>query len=594
MPKTWTEGAEEELRSEASVYRKLPPEHLLTAVFIKYFLREGELNQTDFKACFTDGTGDGGIDAVVKFEQDEVDRIALIQSKRVNKIDRNEILDIAHKIGRTIADFEEGRSSKYSIRLRRAYENARTSTENAPLDILICTSATPTASAREKIRESLRNDNYLKDYSIDVFYSEDIEDAIETIDRPREFVDEDFVERDMSSSMLAYHQPGIKEPKGYIANVRASSIGRLFVLHNDKGLFAQNLRTFVRNKKVDDGITDTIVKAPELFWIKNNGITIACSDCRVDGNRIVMYRFSIINGCQTATKIGKSDIRPDKDFLVSCKIIKEDDADQMAAYAEAANAQKPIQDRDLWSNSAEQKLLKRSFENYQPCVYLGIKRGIRAFTKAQRKSRGLRDWQQLDNKLYGQLVLAFHRQRPFVAFSQAGTIFSSNETYKEVFHRKRDFATEVDLLRLHDAFLSWRDDFLESGRSDLQEAIVTQGRFSLISSCALLVKVRRKLVEVSVRNQKEEWRRELTRNDIDGPLFTIDGDVDLPDSTVTRLNGLFNSLVEVQGSVVESDNVGRLYKSEDFHIATLTPRLIDRFQDEFLGRYLREALDAFS
>ena len=156
------------------------------------------------------------------------------------------------------------------------------------------------------------------------------------------------------------------------------------------------------------------------------------------------------------------------------------------------------------------------------------------------------------------------------------------------------FATEVDVLRLHDAFFTWRDDFLEPGRSDLQEAIVTQGRFSLISSCALLVKVRRKLVGVSVRNQRDEWRRELTRNDIDGPLFATDGNVDLSDSTVTRLNGLFNSLVEVHGSVVESENVGKLYKSEDFHVATLTPRLIDRFQDEFLGRHLREALDAFS
>ena len=594
MPKTWTDSAEDELRSEASVFRKLPPEHLLTAIFMKYFLREGELNHSEFKACFTDGTSDGGIDAIVKYEQDEVDRIALIQSKRVQKIDRNEILDIAHKIARTIADFEEGRSSKYSLRLRRAYENARTSTENAPLDILICTSAAPTASAREKIRESLRDDGYLKDYSINVFYSEDIEEAIETIDLPSEFVDEDYVMRETSSNILEYHQPGAEGSKGCIVNAKASSIGRLFVRYNDKGLFAQNLRIFIPNKKVDDGITDTIMNSPEQFWLKNNGITIACSDYRVDGNRIVMYRFSIINGCQTATRIGKLDILPNKEFLVSCKIIREENAEQMAAYAEAANAQKPIQDRDLWSNSKEQKMLKQTFEQCEHCVYLGIKRGIRPFTKAQRKSRGLRDWQQLDNKLYGQLVLAFHRQKPFVAFSQAGTIFSSKETYREVFHRQRDFATEVDVLRLHDAFLSWRDDFLESGRSDLQEAIVTQGRFSLISSCALLVKVGRKLVGVSVRNQKDEWRRELARNDIDGPLFATSGSVDLSDSTVTRLNGLFNSLVEVHGSVVESENVGKLYKSEDFHIATLTPRLIDRLQDQFLGRYLREALEAFS
>ena len=593
MKNSWTTAAENELRAESNAYRKLRPEHLLTAIFMKYFLREGELTSSEFKASFTDGKDDGGIDAIVQYEQDEVDRIALVQSKRVENVDRNEVLDMAHKIARTIDDFEAGKSSKYSLKLRRAYLNARDSTENAPLDILICTSAAPSAAIREGIRESLRNDSYLKNYNTNVFYGEDIEDAIETMDRPREFVEEGEVKRDMESQMLSYHLPGEPQPKGYIANVFASSVSELFVRYNEHGLFAQNLRTFIPNKKVDDGITDTIQMSPDQFWLKNNGITIACSDCRVDGNRIVLYRFSIINGCQTSTRIGKSDVTPETDFLVACKIIKEDDSEKMAAYAEAANAQKPIQDRDLWSNSPEQKMLKRSFEQHKPCVYLRIKRGIRPFTKAQRQSRGLRDWQQLDNKLYGQLVLAFHRQKPFIAFSQAGTIFSSRETYGEVFRRRRDFDTELDILRLHDAFLSWRDNLLEHGGSDFQEAIVTQGRFSLISSCALLLKARRNLVDVAKRNEKDEWRRELIRNDIGEGLFETNGNVDLADETLTRLNGLFSLLLEIHGSVVEPENVGKLYKSEDFHTATLSPRLIDRYQDPFLGRSLSDALEAF-
>ncbi len=594
MPKTWTENAEDELRAEAKIYRDLKPEHLLTSVFIKYFLRDGELTPSEFKASFTDGKDDGGIDALLKYEQDEIERIALIQSKRVQKIDKDEILDIANKIARTIANFEAGRSSKYKLKLRSAYENARGSTENAPLDILICTTASPTAGAKERIREELRDDGYLGAFNISVFYSEDIEDAIEAIDKPRDSVDEDELKRDTSTDVLEYYLPKSQEPKGYLANVFASSISRLFVLHHDKGLFAQNLRTFIPNKKVDDGITDTIVKSPEQFWLKNNGITIACSSCRIDGNRVVLYDFSIINGCQTATKIGKLGINTNADFLVPCKIIQEKDAEQMAAFAEAANAQKPIQDRDLWANSPEQKALKRSFELNDPQVYLGIKRGIRPFTKAQRQNRGLRDWQQLDNKLYGQLVLAFHCQKPFIAFSQSGTIFSSKETYKEVFRRKRNLATEIDVLRLYGAFLTWRDNFLERGANDFQEAIVMQGRFSLLSSCALLIKAKRSIVNVRDIRDKFGWKRELVRVEIDGPLFSTHEEIDLPDSIVNRLNGLFSLLVEIHGSVLDSDTVGKLYKSEDFHIATLTPRLIDRYQDAFLGRQLSEAVDAFN
>lgn len=593
MPSTWIETAEQELKLESSVYRKLPPEHLLTAIFVKYFLRDGELTSRDFRSCFTDGSGDGGIDAVAAYEQEESQRVALVQSKRVKKIDPDEILDVAHKVARTVEDIKQGLGAKYSLKLRRAYEYAKDSTDGAPVDIMICTTASPSAAARDKIHQSLSTDEYLKDFSVHVFYKEDLSDRIETFESPKEFVDEDFIERDMSSAILEYTAPGDDQPKGYLLSVRASSVNRLFLLYGEKGLFAQNLRTYIRNKKVDDGITNTIMNSPAEFWLKNNGITIACEDCRTDGSRMVLYTFSIINGCQTANRIGRSGVTADQDFLVPCKIIRERDAERMAGYAEAANAQKPIQDRDLKANAPEQKVLKQRFEMHRWPIYLGIKRGTRPFTKAQRVSRDLRDWQQLDNKLYGQLVLSFHRQKPYTAFSQAGSMFGSETVYREVFKRRQDFATEGDLLRLHDAFLAWREELGGGGASELEEAIVMQGRFALMSSCALLLKAKRGLVDVTKRNDKEEWKRELVRNGLKGRLFPRDTNVDLSDATVDRLNGLFRLLVEIHGSAMDAESVVNFYKSEDFHLATLTPRVLDRWEDTFLGRNLVEAMRAF-
>ena len=184
--------------------------------------------------------------------------------------------------------------------------------------------------------------------------------------------------------------------------------------------------------------------------------------------RIVLYGFSIINGCQTATKIGKSLIDPD--FVLPCKIIREHEPQRMADYAEAANSQKPIQDRDLKANAPEQVALKRELEQHEPKVFLGIKRGVKQFTRAQRRARGIREWQQLDNRAYGQLVLAFHGQKPHIAFSQPGTIFGTKETYKEVFMRSnRDLATDVDLLRLHGSYIQWRELLLDDeGTSELE------------------------------------------------------------------------------------------------------------------------------
>lgn len=57
-----------------------------------------------------------------------------------------------------------------------------------------------------------------------------------------------------------------------------------------------NLRYYVRQKMVDDGIQQTIAHEPENFWYKNNGIIIVCEDFQMDGKVLKLYNFSIVNG----------------------------------------------------------------------------------------------------------------------------------------------------------------------------------------------------------------------------------------------------------------------------------------------------------
>ena len=403
--------------------------------------------------------------------------------------------------------------------------------------------------------------------------------------------------RDTKSLVLEYTLPDQESPKGIFINVYASSINELYSKYNDQGLFAQNLRQFIPNKKVDDGISDTIANDRSSFWLKNNGLTFACSDFRIDGNRVVLYNFSVINGCQTATKIGKSIILEEDDFLVPCKIIRENEKKRMAEFAEAANSQKPIQDRDLRANTDEQIHLKREFQNQTPPVYLSIKRGVRQFTKAKRTSRRIRHWQQLDNKLYGQLVLAFHLQKPEVAFAHAGRIFSSNDTYKDVFFRRKNLTTEIDIFRLHDSFTRWRDGFLDNKDqvSEIDQAIVTQGRFAIIATCALLIKAKRQLVDTKLCNQRDVWIREIVRENLTGQLLNAPlKDVDLPDETDNHLQDLFRLILGVHKECVEeSDNIARLYKSDSFYLQSLTPRLISRMDISLFKQMLEDAMKAF-
>ena len=591
MPSPFLTDAETDLRAEAKIFRDLSPPHMLTAIFLKYLLRGGDLTSSEFRPCFTDGPNDGGLDAIASYEQNDVQRIALIQSKRVQQMDKNDILDAASKIARTVVDLEGGSAAKYSNRVRRAYETARNTADNAPLDIMVCTTAQPSQATRDQVEIALTNDDLLKDYNVSISYGDDVEDAIEHIEQPKPHVEKGTLIRDTAAGALEYRLAGQEEPKGIITSASAISINRLYSAHHADGLFAQNLRTFIANKKVDDAISGTIRRSPADFWLKNNGITIACEDYFVDGNKIVLYKFSIINGCQTATKIGKSTI--DTDFLVPCKIIREDDPLRMADFAEAANQQKPIQARDLKSNSPEQLDLKKQLEQHAPKVYLGIKRGIPVYTKAERRQRGIREWQQLDNRAYGQLVLAFHRQKPHIAFSQPGTIFGTQETYKEVFFRKqRDLATEIDVLRVHDAYLQWRERLNESGTSELEQIIANQGRFAIIANCAILIKVKRKLIDPSLGHQRQEWQREIVRADVVGRFLGSDG-LDISETDESNLNDLFTLLLELHQSVLGQDNIARLYKSEDFYLGPLSQQLMFRWQKNPYARLFSDAAQAF-
>lgn len=140
-----------------------------------------------------------------------------------------------------------------------------------------------------------------------------------------------------------------------------------------------NLRYYVRQKTVDEGITRTVRKEPQNFWYKNNGIIIVCDDYKLDGKVLRLHNFSIVNGGQTTHKIGHLDI--ENDFFLLCKVVKtkgEDRAkkdDFTLQIAEASNSQKTIKKADLKSNTKEQLRLKEKL--YTQHVYYITKKGDR-------------------------------------------------------------------------------------------------------------------------------------------------------------------------------------------------------------------------
>ena len=129
----------------------------------------------------------------------------------------------------------------------------------------------------------------------------------------------------------------------------------MFIRYAEEGLFDLNIRKYINNRTVDEGIRHTLANDRQNFWFLNNGLIIACKDYDIDGNTVKLYDFSIVNGGQTTNIIGKFKGNNEEEFFIPCKIIKEKYRKGSENFynriAEATNSQKPILPRDLKSNS---------------------------------------------------------------------------------------------------------------------------------------------------------------------------------------------------------------------------------------------------
>ncbi|BAY13415.1 AIPR family protein [Calothrix sp. NIES-2098] len=105
-----------------------------------------------------------------------------------------------------------------------------------------------------------------------------------------------------------------KEPyQSYYGQVSAREVADWWSKHSPK-LFASNIRLFVKDSEVNEGIINTVKKEPEKFWYYNNGITVLCSSIGKktlggsgrDTGIFECKDVKIVNGAQTVGSIAKA------------------------------------------------------------------------------------------------------------------------------------------------------------------------------------------------------------------------------------------------------------------------------------------------
>ena len=482
-------------------------EYLFTIQCADLFYYRGNIGQVDIKTGFVDGVRDGGID----FIYGDSETMYLIQGKSTDSLSLDDIKNVFRKMVETVVNFSDRKYDEYSGKLKAAFLNAYDKlNDDKNIELVLFTNTIMTEEFRRKIAEFCEEDQ-MSSYSVSVYDKNDIErKSIEE----NELVPEDYILIDISNKnhSLTYGDNGL------IVNAKASSIKRLYDKWGQNGLFSFNIREHIAQKNVDDAIDKTINEEKDNFWYYNNGITIGCGDFHPDGYKIKLYKFSIINGAQTTTKIGKSrSISDSYDFDVVCKIVKANiggkSTDFIGKISEASNSQKPIRPRDLKSNAIEQKKLQEGCANNgNHSLAVEIKRGVKAPNHKQIREKEYR----VTNEFIGQLIYACLLQKPGSARSDKNSMFSSKSVYKSIYLRKHDFDTIFDLVRIASVYDEYSDECIKSAKhKDDMEWIsaVQNGKLVVMAVTIYLLKKKRGLVENCTGDQ-------LHKDNISGLLIS--------------------------------------------------------------------------
>ena len=357
--------------------------------------------------------------------------------------------------------------------------------QTKPLKICLITNYDPkSASLKRSIinaLQALKPEHTFVSYHISFGY--DIEYEILEIENPKEYVDEATITIDKPNNFTSFGSE-----QSIIVNISAKSLKHLYELYGYRGLFAQNLRYYVKNTKVDNNIIESIQEHSDNFWYFNNGVILICDDYNISDLVISLRKMSIVNGGQTTKLIGETEFTTD--FYIQCKIIKnkytvdDDRLEFIANIAEASNTQKPIKEKDLIANKIEQRLLKKQLA--AAGIYCQIKRGEKVNRKLYPSA-----WQNTTNEELGQFLLSFIYQKPGIARGSKASICGNAERYSLIFEKKYNSGFLGDLLKIKDFYKLWTNYIkrTDDGSDSYKIGLINNGMFFMTAIIGVVCKL---------------------------------------------------------------------------------------------------------
>ena len=385
-----------------------------------------EITGNDFDDIIVDGHADGGVDILLDDPSSETSDLIIGQSKFYKTISLEECSNAVNKMADFYISMNQGHYENVNAKVQQRFLMLAAEVgEESKIKFVLFTSAPKNNIRLDRLKKILYSK--LTDqskYELIVLFDSDIIEEIKEAESRRASVASGKIDIDVANNWLEYGDMAA------IVNVSALSIKKLYAQHHTN-LLARNLRYHVSGANVDRAIEDSINNDSELFWLKNNGITIICDDFELDGKEVKLTNFSIVNGGQTTYKLARNKkIAEDYDFYLPCKIVRVigDNEDEKSEFsleiAKATNSQKAIKNSDLKANSPEQIRFSQAMRDVG--VFYQTKRG--EDIPAAYKARELHS----DIAEIGKLCLSGVFQMPCSSRNKPSTIYSP-EYYDHIF-----------------------------------------------------------------------------------------------------------------------------------------------------------------
>lgn len=479
-------------RNKFPAFKDYKDYHLFTLMCIYFYFycnTDASFDQDEVKSYLSDGANDGGIDAVFKEPDSDTDNLIIVQSKlyEKTKLTSEDIRTELCKIKDTLEIIHAHKFANLSAQMVSAYQNAvyeMDSGSATSTSIYFFTSYSPKNNTERNKLEKLA-EKIVAPYQVNVCFGEDIANQINACESGNTCVEYDELDIDKPGNFLRYINPD-SQNESVVVNISAMSLQNLYQRRGNN-LLGMNLRYYVRQKAVDEGINKTIKEEPDSFWYRNNGIVIICDAFTLDGIKLKLKNFSIINGGQTTNRLGKADIG--KDFYITCKVIlaegtTQPEKDKFALdIAASSNSQKPIRKADLMANTPEQIRLK---ERLSKCgVFYVTKKGEKP------KSKDYQPYEIAKLDQVGKLSLAAVLQMPGSARSSSTKMYNE-ENYYDIFGDKAKASVIKDILRIssyYETFKKRKDLVAEGFDTNTVIPMIKNGKTFQIACIAFLCKI---------------------------------------------------------------------------------------------------------